>query len=133
MVRVGGMPAHPARERHVVYDQRRIVATRYQPGRLGVCIDIKQTDRDRVKPISRRSGQHLTRRDRVPGQQEVPTVPLQFKRMAHHRLGGPADATRASGSMARAPHRAARRTRRRARARPRPTAGRSTCLRHWHR
>ena len=88
VVRVDGMSAHPVRERQVVHEQRRIVATRQQPGCLSVAIDVEQADRDAVKSVSRRRGQHLAGRDRVSGQKYIPALLLEFERVAHHGLGG---------------------------------------------
>jgi hypothetical protein len=89
MVWDGCVLAHPVRERDVVHEQRRIVPPRHQPGCLSVSRHVKEADRDAVKAVGRRRGQHLAGRDRVSGQQHVPTVVLELERMAHHRLGGP--------------------------------------------
>jgi hypothetical protein len=89
MVWVGRVLAHPVRERDVMHEERWNVPPRHQPGCLSVSCDVKQADRDAVKSVGRRRGQHLAGRDRVSGQQHMPTLLLELERMAHHRLGRP--------------------------------------------
>ena len=62
---------------------------RHQPGCLSFSRDVKQADRDAVESVRRSRGQHLAGRDRVSGQQHMPTVLLELEHMAHHRLGSP--------------------------------------------
>ena len=79
--------AHPAGEREMRVKKRGIIAASLQPCRLSFRIEIEQAHGNAVKPVCRRRSQHFARRDRVPGEQQVPIVGLELERALHGRLG----------------------------------------------
>jgi hypothetical protein len=127
------MAAHPVRERDVVHEQGRVVATGGQPGSLSVPGDVEQADRDTVELVSRRCSDQLTRGDGVSGQQQIPTVHVKFKRAAHDHLTRLL--TPSERGNARNLHHIVQldALHPRVLVRQRSTAGRSICQRRWHR
>ena len=83
------MAAHPLGEGLVVGQQRRVVAAASEPRGLHVGAHVKQAHRDPVEPNGRRRREHLARRDRITGQQQVPAFGLELQRPLDDGLGGP--------------------------------------------
>ena len=83
------MAAHPLGEGLVVGQQRRVVAAASEPRGLRVGAHVKQAHRAPVEPNGRRHREHLARRDRITGQQQVPAFGLELQRPLDDGLGGP--------------------------------------------
>ena len=68
---IASVVSHPVRKRHVMRQQRGIVASCRQPGGLSILAHIEEADRDSVKSLGRGCGKHLAGRDRVSGKQQM--------------------------------------------------------------
>lgn len=85
ILRVG---THPTGERLVVGKQSRVVATLSKPRGLRLGVDVEKTDGDRVELACRWCGDHLAGRNRIPGEQNMPTHRLKGQGPLHNDLRG---------------------------------------------
>jgi hypothetical protein len=83
------MATHPLSESLVVGQQRRVVAAVSEPRDLRLGPHVKQARRDPVEPNRRGRREHLARRDRIAGWQQVPALGLELQRPLDDGLGRP--------------------------------------------